>query len=70
MLRAVGANVGNRSVQISDHFHIQIQRQILIVILLRFYRFHFGRAIFQQCQSLVIRMQRHAALGHLFAQSR
>ena len=70
MLGAVLTNMGNRLIEIGNNFHVQIQRQILIVVLLRFHRLHLRRTVLQKGQGGRIGMQRHAALRHLFAQRR
>lgn len=50
MLSTVLANMRYRFILIGHHLHVQIQRQVLIVILLRFHRLYAGRAVLQRGQ--------------------
>lgn len=60
------ADMGDGLVEAGDHFDIQIQRQILIVVLLRLHRLDVCRAVLQNRQGGGVSMQRHAAFRHLF----
>lgn len=42
------ADMGDSLIHISHHFDVQIQRQILVVILLRFHRLDLRRAVLQR----------------------
>ena len=68
MLGTVLADMGDGLVEASDHFDIQIQRQILIVVLLRLHRLDVCRAVLQYRQGGGVSMQHHAAFRHLLAQ--
>ena len=68
MLSTVLANMRYRFILIGHHLHVQIQRQVLIVILLRFHRLYAGRAVLQRGQGGRIGVQADAAFRHLLAQ--
>ena len=64
------ADMGDSLIHISHHFDVQIQRQILVVILLRFHRLDLRRAVLQRGEGGRGGVQGDAALGHLLAQRR
>ena len=70
VLGAMFPNMGDSLIHIGHHFDVQIQRQILVVILLRFHRLDFRRAVLQRGEGGRGGMQGDAALGHLLAQRR
>ena len=62
------ADVGDGIIQTGDDFHVQIQRQKLVVILFSFHRNHISRSCLQCSQRHFVSVQSYAALCHLLAQ--